>query len=131
LSLRALADASVAISCTTARTASSLSAVSPLLVTEGYIREKLRAAADAINSGRGSIHERLLSAWLSFHVLKPADFPKPDDGKLFARIIYRLTDRQAADDEGDVPATIRQMSEDEANDVASDVLEIHARFKRA
>lgn len=102
--------------------------MAPLPTTEGYRREKLGVAADAINSERGSTHERLLRAWLSFHVLEPADFPEADDRELFAKIKYRLTDRQATDDEGDVPATIRQMSEDEANAVASDVLELYARL---
>jgi hypothetical protein len=102
--------------------------VSPLPISDSYGREKLRDAARIISSGKGPIRECLLAAWMqSLHVLVPDNFPEPDR-QLFAEIRFRVTDRSATGEEGDVPATIRAMTEEEAGKVASEVLELHARY---
>ncbi len=40
-----------------------------------YAREKLYIAMRSLASGPGDVRARLLNAFLTFHTLKPADFP--------------------------------------------------------
>ena len=104
----------------------------PKALSDDYIREKLGNAATLISSGDEPIHERLLEAWMrSLHVLTPDSFRGESDRKLFAKIHFRVTDRSATGDEGDIPATIGAMTEEEADEVASEVLELNARYSRS
>lgn len=114
------------------RAAGKAQGAEPQPASDSYIREKLRNAARIINSGDGPIQERLLEAWMrSLHVLKLEDFPEQSDRELFATIRFWVTDRTHIGEDGDVPVAIRAMTDEKADEVASEVLELHRRVRPA
>src|SRR4029077_6180719 len=89
-----------------------------LPVTTSTVAEKLGVAAECIESGSGPIQGRHYNAMIrGLATLEPEHFQERADRELFAKIKYRVTDREAVDKEGFIVATIRQMTEHEAQEV--------------
>ncbi len=95
-----------------------------------YVCEKLYGAMYALAVGPGRIRERLHSAAMGFHILRPDDFP--DDYDLrpqYEQLWKKLTAKKAKADEGTLRATIDAMSEGEAAEIARKLLEIEAQHR--
>ncbi len=99
------------------------------MASEGYIREKLFAAVGALATGTGTIRERLLSAYLSMHTLEPDDFPDDDGRRRFEEIVDKLTTFEQVRDEGSVAASTALMTEDQAVEVASAIVDLDGHYR--
>lgn len=92
-----------------------------------YIDEQLDAAIDYLTSGRERIKERLEAiASTRLAVLHLEEFPGPLQ-ELAATIFRRL---EASESEGSYAASIRQMTEEEASALASDIATLNYRHKK-
>lgn len=90
-----------------------------------YNWEKFSTAVYSFTSP-APVKERLESAFLSFHVLTPKDFePWPEIRESFAALMNALTAKEATfEGEGRVRATIKQMTDDEAAQLCSSIVDI-------
>jgi hypothetical protein len=96
-----------------------------------YAREKFGVAVDNLATGTGSIQDRILDAWMSFHPLQERDFDNPEDGAAFKSIMERLTAVKDGDpNNGYVKNTLAKMSDDDASRLASDIVELDHALRR-
>ncbi|MEI8697177.1 MULTISPECIES: hypothetical protein [unclassified Mesorhizobium] len=87
-------------------------------MSQDYAREKFVTATSTL-VGNGDIRTRLLGAYMSFHPIKESDFRTSELSKVYKEIMDRLTKITPKDsDEGRVPATVKQLSDDEAGEIA-------------
>ncbi|MCA6110467.1 hypothetical protein [Bradyrhizobium cenepequi] len=97
-----------------------------------YVLEKFSTAIYSL-AGNGPMQERLHSAYLSFHPVRISDFD--DDPEMqadYREIMDRLTARaEGHPGEGKVPSTLRQMSDDEANQIADLIIDFCFSVARA
>jgi hypothetical protein len=91
-----------------------------------YAAEKFGTAIYSL-IGTGSHQKRLHSAYSSFHVLRPDDFQSyPDLKDLYEEIMRRLTVvRDQPKEIGYVPATLAQMNDQEAAEIATKILDMY------
>ena len=83
-----------------------------------YASEKLSNAIRYMACSNATLQKRLEGAHEEFCTLEPADFPE-DMSKRHAEILSRLTKEQ-----GSVPSTTVVMSDDEAYEVATLILDL-------
>lgn len=84
----------------------------------GYAWEKFGNAVHAL-AGHGSLQDRIHSAFMCFHPIRVDDFANdPELQNDYKEIMDRLTAVDGAPGEGRVPATLKQMSDEEAAHVA-------------
>lgn len=97
-----------------------------------YVWEKFTTAVYSL-AGSGPMQERLRSAYLSFHPVQVSDFD--DDPELqadYREIMERLTARaEGYAGEGKVPSTLRQMSDEEADELANLIISFCFSVARA
>ena len=80
-----------------------------------YAAEKFWSAIGSL-AGNGPIKQRLESAFLHFHPIKPDDFANAETRKDYEDLMRRLT--VVKDDaKGHVPSTIAAMTEEQAENV--------------
>jgi hypothetical protein len=93
--------------------------------SEDYVREKLRNAAETVRDQEVPLQVRLHAALTgALGHLSAEDFHESRERLLFAEIYYRCTDREALGDEGDYAATVLNMTQEEAELVVGEVLEL-------
>ncbi len=95
-----------------------------------YADEKFSTAIRSMALGGGTLQERLVDAYLSFHTLRKEDFPEEKLWNSFQDIHERLTCIDATGDEGTVAATTRQMSFEEAHEVGSKIADLADTISR-
>ena len=97
----------------------------------GYAWEKFQSAIFAL-AGDGRTQSRILSASRSFHVLQLKDFANyPELHDQYREITDRLTVVRTDPDKGYVPSTLESMSDDEAGEVATLIIEMAFGIARA
>lgn len=94
------------------------------MVDTSYLWEKLYIATHALATGRGSLKERLHSAYLSFAHLGPEDFPEELQND-FAALEEQMTRVEARADEGTVAATLQAIDDDEAAEIAGKIVDLY------
>ncbi len=82
-----------------------------------YPFEKFMVAVDALATSPERLQDRLHSAFMTFHTIRVEDFDDPDMQSALNEIMDRLTKVRDAE-KGYVPATVEQMSDEDAKDVA-------------
>ena len=92
----------------------------------GSVHERLIRAVCALALGRARINERLADAHRALEDLRPEDWPAPER-EVVAALHERLT--SGAGPLGDSTPTAEAMSEDEAADLAAQILELEARLR--
>ena len=96
-----------------------------------YANEKLYNAVDCL-VGAGNIHDRLHSAYMSFHPLQERDFKDPGMLSKWQSIMARLTAVKTGDPkEGFVKNTLNQMPTPDAVKLARDIVELAYEVKDA
>jgi hypothetical protein len=91
-----------------------------------YANEKLYTAALILATGQGGIHERLESAFAEQLIrLLPEDIPK-DIREDFDEVNSALTRVKAKGTEGDIAASIKELSEEEAARLAEKIFNMFA-----
>jgi hypothetical protein len=88
-----------------------------------YPWEKFSTAIYSL-AGEGPLQKRIYAAYGSFHTLRPDNFTDhPDLRDQYEEIMGRLTAIKNPE-KGHVPATLEQMSDDEARKVATLIIEM-------
>ena len=86
-----------------------------------YTYSKLSDSVGILVTHQGTLRERIIFAFAPFITISRQDFPD-ELGQKFDDLMQRATRYSAEATEGDIAATVREMSDD---DVASLVREIH------
>jgi hypothetical protein len=98
---------------------------------ELYALEKFGGAVDSMASSTGSIQERLFNAFMIFHPVQENDFSDPENAELYRSIHDRLTSvKNGPESRGYVQNTLDQMSDEDAEQVASDIATLAHRLER-
>ena len=98
---------------------------------ERYAFEKFGVAVDGMATSAQSIQRRLFNAYMSFHPVKESDFQDAEDAELYRRIHDRLTSvKDGPESRGYVQNTLDQMSDEEAEDLAEDIVRLAGRLER-
>lgn len=96
-------------------------------MTVEYADEKFGAAVETMATGIGTIQDRLLSAYMTFHPVsvENGDFPTDELKKEYHEIYEALTRVKDDPIKGHVPSTTEKMTDDEAADVARKIYSLH------
>ncbi len=91
-----------------------------------YAAEKMAAAVYPLGASTGSLQDRLHGAFMSFHTLDEDDFPEGSVREAWPSIEARMTERQAPQGylEGDAKFTLDQISDVDAHQLATDVIDL-------
>lgn len=96
----------------------------------GYTWEKLFVAVEGMARSQESLQDRLMGAFLCFHLLREDDFPKGELRDAFHDIKHALTWRPAQGDEGTVKATTQQMTDQEASELIGKLVSLYDEITR-
>ena len=88
-----------------------------------YAEEKLRVAQLTMAIGQGKLRERLRSAFISFHTVTEVDLPEYLQAD-YTWIRDSLTAESATGDEETVEASLKEMSDSQAEDIARRICEV-------
>lgn len=88
-----------------------------------YAWEKLSTAIYSL-VGLQPIKERLHTAWMSFHTLNLGRFDDPELEAAFQAIMAKLTVVRSDPGKGHVPATLEKMTDDDAVEVAREIVDL-------
>ncbi|WP_457661864.1 hypothetical protein [Sinorhizobium medicae] len=98
------------------------------MATDGYHREKFSSAISCLISN-ADLRTRLEHAFVSLVTVRPENFGDKDLGLRFARLYDRVTAKGAqSEGEGKIRSTLRQMSDEEAEEVAQEILDINTKL---
>lgn len=92
-----------------------------------YAREKFWQAVDCLATSARPIQKRLVSAAQSMIALKPEDFPDHLREE-FVAMWQELTKHKAEGDEGTIEATMRRVTDAEAEKIADRILHIYTEL---
>ncbi|MCH2496040.1 MAG: hypothetical protein MK104_03405 [Erythrobacter sp.] len=90
-----------------------------------YAREKLAGAVHALAVGTGTIQERLVDAFISMVALSESDFTG-DRLDEWQSVYAKATAREPEGDEGRFKATILRLNDDDASNLARDIVNLEA-----
>jgi hypothetical protein len=95
-----------------------------------YALEKLADAADALEIGAGSVHERLFEAFTYLMRIGPEDMPDGDLRLAFAELMGALTAEEAKGTEGRLIATLKVMDDEDAQEIARAIVDLYHALGR-
>jgi hypothetical protein len=101
----------------------------PFPPSENYASEKLTEAVHALATGVGPLQARLGDAALFLIRLRPDDFPE-DLRRMFEGVIDDLTFDQAQGDEGQIAATMKNTSDEDARVLAGRIFSLFVEMSR-
>lgn len=91
-----------------------------------YLHEKFTVAVGALAASNEPIKDRLYNAYISaLHHLRPQEMP-PDIRDDWHKLTEQITRIQAVGDEGNLRATLNAMTDDEAVEIADQIVNIFA-----
>lgn len=94
-----------------------------------YNMEKLSNAVRSLATGKGSIQDRLINAYIYHLIHVNPDFLSEDNKVLYLSLQDKVTRKEAKGNEGSVKATVELMSDDEAQEIASQILDLTASHR--
>lgn len=92
--------------------------------------ERLRLAVESLATGSDNIQNRLYYAFLSIYVFREADFPVKLRAD-FREIYEDMTKVEAVGDEGNIKATCRGMSDEDAEMIAQKIFNLFTTISRS
>jgi hypothetical protein len=95
-----------------------------------YALEKLADAADAVENGAGSVHERLFEAFTDLVRIGREDVPDGELRRAFAELMGALTSEEARGTEGRVVATLMTMDDEQAHAIARAIVDLYHALGR-
>jgi hypothetical protein len=95
-----------------------------------YALEELADAADALETGAGSIHERLFEAFTDPVRIGPEDVPDGELRPAFAELTAALTSEEPKGAEGRLVATLMVMDDEQAQDIARAIVDLYHALGR-
>jgi hypothetical protein len=98
---------------------------------ERYAYEKFMVAVDGMATSTKDLQSRLGDAFVGSLIrLQPEDFGDHEDKEAFESIVRELTKIKAEGSEGNVAATVRRMSDEEAVAVARKIVNLQHSLRR-
>jgi hypothetical protein len=95
-----------------------------------YTLGRLADAADALENGAGSVHERLFEAFTDLVRIGPEDMPDGELRPAFAELMGALTAEEAKGTEGRLVATLKVMDDEHAQDIARAIVDLYHALGR-
>ena len=95
-----------------------------------YTLGRLADAADALETGAGSVHERLFEAFTYLVQIGPEDVPDGELRPAFAELMGALTAEEAKGTEGRLVATLKVMDDEQAQDIARAIIDLYHALGR-
>jgi hypothetical protein len=92
----------------------------------GHTRERLHQALRSL-VGAAPMRGRLVNAAHTLNPLQAKDFPDDDAAATFDRIMHDLTHIEAVGGEGNIEATVKTLSDDDAERIAREILGLYHR----
>ena len=87
-------------------------------------------AADAVETGAGTVHERLFEAFTLLARIGPEDIPDGDLRAAFAELMAALTSESPKGTEGRLVATLKAIDEDQAQSIARAIVDLYHALGR-
>ena len=87
-------------------------------------------AADALETGAGTIHERLFEAFTHLARIGPEDMPDGELRPAFAELVAALTSETPTGNEGRLVATLKVMDEEQAQNIARAIVDLYHALGR-
>lgn len=91
--------------------------------TSSYPFEKFFNAVDGMATSSRPLRDRVQSAFLSFSPVKPSDFTETDTRQKFETLMKSM-ERIQDPERGSIVATLEQMSDEEVEATANNIVEI-------
>jgi len=96
----------------------------------GYAYEKFNLVLKEMASSPQSIKDRIYNAYFHFHALKSDDLPQSSRQK-YNKLMTKLTSVPAEENEGGVRASLNAMPDNQAEDLARIIVDLHDEIKIA
>ncbi|MCM2435361.1 hypothetical protein [Agrobacterium rosae] len=97
--------------------------------TDGYFREKLGNGVGCL-VGLGDIKSRVRNAFFAMPTVSPQGFSNPELGAAWSDIYARITRETAVATEGTINATLEKMTDEDAAEIARDLVELYSKLLR-
>ena len=95
-----------------------------------YALGKLADAADVVETGAGTVHERLFEAFTHLVLIRPEDVPDGELRSAFFELMAALTSEKPKGTEGRLVATLKVMGDKFAQDVARAIIDLYHALGR-
>jgi hypothetical protein len=95
-----------------------------------YALRTMADAADAVETGAGTVHERLFEAFTLLARIGPEDIPDGDLRAAFAELMAALTSESPKGTEGRLVATLKAIDEDQAQSIARAIVDLYHALGR-
>jgi hypothetical protein len=87
-------------------------------------------AADAVETGAGTVYERLFEAFTHLARIGPEDIPDGDLRAAFAELMAALTSERPKGTEGRLVATLKVIDEEQAQSIARAIVDLYHALGR-
>ena len=101
-----------------------------LMTNSLYALGTLADAAVALETGAGTVHERLFEAFTHLARIGPEDVPDGDLRAAFAELVAALTSERRKGTEGRLVATLKVMDEEQAQSIARAIVDLYHALGR-
>ena len=95
-----------------------------------YALGRLADAADALETGAGTVHERLFEAFTHLVLISPEDVPDGELRPAFRELMAALTSEEPKGTEGRLVATLKVMDDEHAQDIARAIIDLYHALGR-
>jgi hypothetical protein len=100
------------------------------MISAAYALRTMADAADAVETGAGTVHERLFEAFTHLTRIGPEDLPDGDLRAAFAELIAALTSERPRGTEGRLVATLKMIDEEQAQSIARAIVDLYHALGR-
>jgi hypothetical protein len=95
-----------------------------------YALGRLADAADALETGAGTVHERLFEAFTHLVLIGPEDMPVGELRPALAELMAAVTSEEPKGTEGRLVATLKVMDDEHAQDIARAIIDLYHALGR-
>ena len=95
-----------------------------------YALGRLADAADALETGAGTVHERLFEAFKHLVLISPEDVPDGELRPAFRELMAALTSEEPKGTEGRLVATLKVIDDEHAQDIARAIIDLYHALGR-
>jgi hypothetical protein len=101
-----------------------------VMTNAAYALRTMADAADALETGAGTVHERLFEAFTHLARLGPEDIPDGELRPAFAELMAALTSETPKCTEGRLVATLKVMDQEQAQNIARAIVDLYHALGR-
>ena len=95
-----------------------------------YALGRLADAADALETGAGTVHERLFEAFTHLVLVRPEDMPDGELRPAFCELMAALTSEEPKGTESRLVATLKVIGDEHAQDIARAIIDLYHALGR-